>query len=381
MDIKTKLAIYFAAATTALLSSPGLHAQKIGQDLSSRIELPEQFQVKPLYKADTLAILVCGDMMMHQAQLGNAVQADGSFDFSSYFSLVSDKISQADIAICNMEVTFAGEPFTGYPCFSAPEEFAEEVAKAGFDIFLCANNHIFDRGAEGAQKTLEQYRKLKDKYGTAYTGLASDGEELAGTTPLILVMKGIRLAFMNFTYGTNSSGGSLFPTVNRLSDKELLETSLSKAAEADFTLMLPHWGEEYILTHSKEQEKMAREMIESGADMIIGSHPHVVQDSTVIDGVHVLYSLGNMVSNMSAPNTQLELMATISLIRDCNGDISVGKPVLTWLWCSRPGGYSISDYIVVPVEDFIGRRDEWAGKWDYDKMVGTYERIVPEHRE
>ena len=113
MDIKTKLAIYFAAATTALLSSPGLHAQKIGQDFSSRIELPEQFQVKPLYKADTLAILVCGDMMMHQAQLGNAVQADGSFDFSSYFSLVSDKISHADIGICNMEVTLAGEPFTG----------------------------------------------------------------------------------------------------------------------------------------------------------------------------------------------------------------------------------------------------------------------------
>ena len=87
MDIKTKLAIYFAAATTALLSSPGLHAQKIGQDLSSRIELPEQFQVKPLYKADTLAILVCGDMMMHQAQLGNAVRADGSFDFFAFNSI------------------------------------------------------------------------------------------------------------------------------------------------------------------------------------------------------------------------------------------------------------------------------------------------------
>ena len=90
--------------------------------------------------------------------------------------------------------------------------------------------------------------------------------------------------------------------------------------------------------------------------------------------VPVIYSLGNAVSNMSATNTQLELMATLRIVRHENGDIGMLPVELTWLWCSRPGGYT-NDYIVIPVEEYIGRRDEWLGGWDYDKMVSTYERI------
>ena len=143
--------------------------------------------------------------------------------------------------------------------------------------------------------------------------------------------------------------------------------------------MLPHWGEEYILTHNERQEILARKMIEAGSDMIIGAHPHVVQDHDIINGVHVLYSLGNLVSNMSARNTQLGMMATVRLIRDCDGDIMAQAPELTWLWCSRPGGYDKDDYMVIPIEEYIGRRNEWTGTYDYDKMVNTYMGIVPEY--
>ena len=108
--------------------------------------------------------------------------------------------------------------------------------------------------------------------------------------------------------------------------------------------------------------------------MIIGAHPHVVQDSESINGIQVAYSLGNAVSNMSAANTQIGLMATVRLVREPDGNIIILPTEFTWLWCSRPGGYCHS-YTVLPVEEFIGRKDEWMGKWDYEKMTSTYEHV------
>jgi poly-gamma-glutamate synthesis protein (capsule biosynthesis protein) len=157
-------------------------------------------------------------------------------------------------------------------------------------------------------------------------------------------------------------------------DTSSTRAALMKSDEADFTRVLPHWGTEYELTHSKQQEDAARWLAENGADMIIGAHLQVVQDCQTIDSVPVVYSLGNAVSNMSAPDTQIELMADIRIVRRPNGDIEVLPVDFTWLWCSRPGGYCDS-YCVLPVEEFLNRKDEWKGQWDYDKMVTTYERV------
>ena len=121
---------------------------------------------------------------------------------------------------------------------------------------------------------------------------------------------------------------------------ENAENALGKAEEiADFTIVCPHWGTEYELLHSEQQKITAMWLVEQGADLIIGCHPHVVQDTTMIDGVPVAYSLGNLVSNMSAPNTQIGLMITVRYIRKNNGDIKMLPLELTHLWCSRPGGY------------------------------------------
>ncbi len=115
-------------------------------------------------------------------------------------------------------------------------------------------------------------------------------------------------------------------------------------------------------------------MINQGADVIIGSHPHVIQDSQETDGVTVAYSLGNAVSNMSAANTQLEMMAIVKIVRYSNGDLEMAAPTFKYLWCSLPGGYNNS-YTVIPVEDFLDKRELWHGKWDYDKMIKTYNQI------
>ena len=108
--------------------------------------------------------------------------------------------------------------------------------------------------------------------------------------------------------------------------------------------------------------------------LLIGAHPHVVQDTVTIGNTPVAYSLGNAVSNMSAANTQLELMATIRIVRQENGDLTALPMELDYLWCSRPGGFR-EEYTVIPVKDYIGRPEEWHGRYDYDKMKSTYDRV------
>lgn len=320
--------------------------------------------------SDTIKICILGDMMMHSAQIENAHTGTSEYDFSSYFMYLEDKIRNADIAIANMEYTLAGKPYTGYPAFSAPEAYATYLSGLGIDVFLTANNHIFDKGASGADRTISEFRKL----GVSITGIARDQEMYEKVFPLILECKGAGIALLNVTYGTNIGIGKEWPKIIRTSDRQAMATALSKAEECDFVLVLPHWGTEYQLNHSESQEKDARWLIEHGADAIIGAHPHVIQDTQKIEGVPVFYSLGNAVSNMSATNTQMELMVTLRIVRYHNGNIKLLEPEYELLWCSRPGGYN-SRYTVLPVEEFIGTRDCWHGPWEYDKMMQTRQRI------
>lgn len=360
-----------------------------GSAVAQTLTMPERWTkalmyVRPIYNTDTLTIRFMGDVMMHSNQIANAHRGASEYDFSSYFSRIEDKIREADLAVANLEFTLAGEPYSGYPCFSAPDTLASYLADCGFDIFLAANNHIFDKGTKGAERTAGIYRRLADERGVMFTGLAGNEDELKDNNPLIFRRKGIKLALLNVTYGTNMGLGSHWPKTNYLSSRQQIISALSEAEEkdSDITIALPHWGTEYVLAHSSRQEETAAWLADNGADIIIGAHPHVIQDFQTLPvqdmggtkEVPVAYSLGNAVSNMSAKNTQLELMATLKIVREGNGDIRMLPLEFTYLWCSRPGGYSDS-YTVIPVADFAGRRDEWKNGWDYDRMMETYRHV------
>lgn len=347
----------------------GISADRLcAQQIDCRPDLSE---VPDLFRKDTLTLCFLGDIMMHSMQISTAGKGDDTYDFHSYFSKMEDKIRDADIAVANMEFTLGGKPYSGYPNFSAPDSYADYLARCGFDVFLAANNHILDKGSEGAARTAAIYRKLEQEHGIRFTGIAENEDALVESYPLRIRRKGIALSLVNFTYGTNLGRTSHWPKTNYMSDREAILNALKDSEDADFTIVLPHWGEEYVLTHSRKQEETAAWLSENGADIIIGAHPHVVQDTATVRGIPVIYSLGNAVSNMSAENTQLELMATLKIIRHGNGDLEMCTPELTWLWCSRPGGYT-NDYCVIPVEEFLGTRESWIGKWEYDKMVSTY---------
>lgn len=341
---------------------------------------PANWEVSPLYKQDTVKIRFFGDIMMHTLQIQTADKGEGRFNFSSYYKLMEKYLSDSDLNVGNMEFTLGGEPYTGYPAFSAPDSFAAYLADIGFNIFLCANNHIFDKGRNGLVRTLEIYRKLAESRGIRFTGAAGDETEGEMNNPLIINIKGIRIAFVNATYGTNSYRGEGWPRTNILSDTQTLEEALETAeAKADLTVALVHWGSEYILEHGKSQGLQARWLAENGADIIIGSHPHVVQDAEVIKTkdkvVPVVYSLGNSVSNMSAENTQVGLMTTLQIVRHGNGDIEILDLEHMFTWCSRPGGYGDS-YHVLPLTEYMGTKEDWKGKWEYEKMVSTYRRVA-----
>jgi poly-gamma-glutamate synthesis protein (capsule biosynthesis protein) len=257
------------------------------------------------------------------------------------------------------------------------------MAECGTDLFLAANNHIYDRGPAGAERTLEQYRGIRNKYGTSFAGLASNDEEMKDTWSVIMNVKGIRIAFVNFTYATNGGKRKGWPRVCYMDDRQAVSDAMgrARAKNADILVALPHWGNEYQLKHSEEQEEMAEWLAGNGVDLIVGTHPHVVQDTSSIKGngrygkTCVVYSLGNAVSNMSAANTQLELMVTLRIVRHLNGDIEMLIPELTFLWCSRPGGFN-DRYTVLPVKENMDRRTLWKNPYDHDNMVRTYKRVL-----
>lgn len=331
-----------------------------------RYEIPFPKPIESL--DDTVSVFIIGDVMMHSRQL--------QYDHRSFLASISHKMQAADFCIANMEFPLGGKPYTGYPVFSTPDWYAGYVANCGADIFLMANNHVLDRGGEGLKRTLEVYSGMRDSLGIRFTGAASDAVSFKENNPLIISRRGIRIALINFTYGTNGYSEDGWPKVNRMREEEIHRAFKSaREQDADFIVALPHWGNEYELTHSSNQEKWAQFLVSEGADVIVGSHPHVVQDTTHIGGKPVIYSLGNAVSNMSARNTRLELAVTLRFVRHFStGELSMLEPGLEFMWCTLPGMLTDS-YATIFIKEWATRRSEWLNPSDYDNMVATLERV------
>ena len=320
-------------------------------------------------QTDTLELCVIGDVMMHSRQL--------EYDCAPFLAELQGTLKGADIAVANLEFALGGEPYSGYPAFSTPDYYPEYLAKdCGIDVFLCANNHILDRGSSGLSRTLGIYRQMSDSLGIRFTGIASEREEYEETFPLIVRAHGIRIAIINFTYGNNLGPQSEWPKVNNMKEDDV-HAAFEKAKDkgADFIVAIPHWGIEYQLRHSAEQERWASWLVDEGADVVVGGHPHVVQDTTHIKGVPVIYSLGNAVSNMSIINSRLELAVTLRFVMDrASGRKRMLEPQLDFMWCTLPGTLTDS-YATIYVKEWANRRDDWLTPSDFDNMIETWRRV------
>lgn len=334
-------------------------------------------------RPDTLTLIFAGDLMQHKEQLNNALIPGEStadpeaYDYSDYFRHIRKHVSSADLAIINLETTIGSIPYSGYPCFSAPASLIEETAEAGFDIFLCANNHIADKGAKGIGLTI----KALEEGGYGYTGAYRDMEDYEDNSPLIVECKGMKIALVNFTYGINGRNDAPSPYIVPMMDKAQIGRMLEKAAEkgADLIIAAPHWGVEYCINADRRQREWAEFMHEKGADIIVGTHPHVLQETETeeFDGKirHITaYSLGNLVSNMSKKFTRIGKLLKIDIVRLQSGETEIAGYEEIWTWCSLGGRYE-KGYTVLPVEEFMD-----ISKWDrnipeYYRMSETYKEL------
>lgn len=264
-----------------------------------------------------VSLLFVGDAMQHDSQIKAAKTSEG-YDYSSYFQHIREDVDSADLAIVNLEVTLGGTPYRGYPAFSSPDAFAIALKEAGFDIFLTANNHILDKG----QKGLERTTRILDSLQVRHTGSFPNETRKAMFHPLLIAKNGIRMAILNYTYATNGLTVTPPNIVNYIDKKQMAEDIReAKRFTPDVIIACMHWGDEYKLLPNKEQKDLAQWLRKEGVQLIIGSHPHVVQplelskEGGLVTGVTV-YSLGNFVSGMKAPNTDGGLMVRFRVVKE-----------------------------------------------------------------
>ncbi|MCL1967385.1 MAG: CapA family protein [Fibromonadales bacterium] len=250
----------------------------------------------------TLKIIFAGDLMGHVTQINAAKkEANGKgYNYRPVYKHLESYFSSADLAVINLEHPLAGEPYTGFPQFSSPDESVFAIKDVGFDVIATANNHSLDKGKLGLERTLS----VLDSMGLDHFGIYRHQAERDNRYPLFVEKNGITIAFLNYTYGTNLLVEEEPNIVNRI-DTALISEDLKKAklASPDFIIVFMHWGTEYDNTQNQWQKDLAHFMAANGVNLIVGSHPHVVQPFDKVfalgarDSVPVIYSLGNFFSN------------------------------------------------------------------------------------
>lgn len=291
--------------------------------------------------------------MGHDPQIEGAYDTStGTYNYEPTFRYIKDYIQYADIAIGNLEVTLAGPPYKGYPQFSSPDEIAWYARDAGFDILAQANNHALDGGTKGFIRTLNVLDTLR----IIHLGSYRDSIERAKYYPLIFEKKGIRIALLNYTYGTN--GLEIPPPciINRI-DTAQISSDIVKAHKAnpDIIIAFLHWGEEYERTENASQTNLANFMFNKGVDVIIGSHPHVIQPfrqlrlmNDTLKEFPVFFSLGNFVSNQRAQYKDGGVVAGLFLSKKDSSVVIDSVDYLPyWVW--RKDVNSKSTFYVLPV--------------------------------
>ena len=392
MGKRLLLFIAVLAFSTVYAISGEWHGRKKARQLPSPLVVPELelnrevtttkavFPQKLVQLYDTISITFLGDVMQHGRQLRDALTEGAdptlaeSYQYGYTFKYIEERLQKSDLAIANMEFPVGLPPYSGYPLFSAPESIIHQAQKSGIGLFLLANNHLFDKGKQGFMSTLHAYEKA----GARYTGAYWNTEQQNDQTPLLYNIRGIRVAFINFTYGTNGMPVPYPCTIN-LMDSTFVKSAIAKAKDwgADIIVCLPHWGEEYMLTPSSQQKEWAKMMFREGADIIVGSHPHVPQSAEYSSSKALFYSLGNYISNQTSPDyTQLEMMVTIKIKKDnYTGETTLLPPHIEYLWCFKKNEFA-PHYTVVPIEEIIGKKYEVPNSYQYSRMERTYRSFL-----
>lgn len=308
-----------------------------------------------------------GDIMFHEMQLISAYDSStNSYNFKPMFKDVKPYLSDTDITIANFETTLAGpsKPYTGFPIFNSPDEVADAILDAGVDILTTVNNHSLDTGSDGLKRTVNV---LQEK-GFKTVGTYSKNPE---SRVLFHEVNDITFGIIAYTSSTNGLGKQYsseeLNSMLNLMTKENIERDITEAQklDVDFLIAFMHWGEEYETDPNETQIDFANFMAEKGVDLILGSHPHVIQKSDTIKTEHgetyVIYSMGNFISNQRKETlgdgfelTEDGIIAYFNIEKNDDTKETVIKDVeFTPTWVYRDGKDDSFIYRVLPIEDFL----------------------------
>jgi len=322
--------------------------------------------------SDTIRLVFAGDVMGHDMQIRGAWcdGGDTCYNYHPPFRWVKDYISAADVAIANLEVTLAGAPYTGYPRFSSHHSLAYALQDAGFHVLLTANNHVLDRGRKGMERTLN----VLDSIGILHTGTFRDSTEWKAYYPLIIEKNNFRLALLNYTYSTNGVAVEKPNAVNFI-DTLRMAADLTKAHElkSDYIITCIHWGEEYKNKENATQRQLAAFLARNGCNLVVGSHPHVVQpieklsiENTGI--VPVAYSLGNFISNQRDRYRNGGITFGITLTKT-DSIVTIHSIGYEPFWVYRYPENKVPVFRIIRINDYLEHPESYPAIGENDKRL------------
>ena len=336
----------------------------------------------------TFTLTAIGDIMCHNTQYWDAYQKEtDTYDFSYVFENVQDYIAAGDVSIANIETSFAGKErgYSNYPVFNSPDELARDVKATGLDIITTAGNHCLDMGYSGLSRTIDV---LKNN-GIEQLGTYKSQEER--DTVFIKDVKGVKIAFIDYTYGTN---GIPVPSgkeycVN-LINKDLIKKDIESAKKqnVDMIVACMHWGDEYKTKANQEQEDLADFLFKNGVNVIIGNHPHVLEqmekrtvtleDGTTQDGF-VIFACGNFICDQNAENTRNSIILNLDITRNSDGKITIDKAnyIPIYMYKGAPGKLRRMKVLDIEksIKNYENGTDTSIGQSTYNDLKNQLEKI------
>lgn len=341
-------------------------------------------------------IMANGDLLYHDIIYISSKKSDGTYDFHDNFEYVKPWLKQADLVLGDFEGTVNKDHYlAGYPLFNAPGEVMDAIKDAGYQVLDLAHNHILDSQIEGVVSTADAIEKAGMTPVGVYTHESRDKAPL-----LIKEVNGIKVAILAYSYGFNGIEQNISQEdYNRyLSDldEDKMKSEIERAEkEADITIIMPQMGVEYQIEPTEEQKKLYHKMIDWGADIIFGGHPHVVEPAETVekdgDKKLIIYSMGNFISNQrietmqdveNAKWTERGVLMDVT-IKKKSGKTTIETAQAHPSWVSRtpkggysPEGYPLYLYQTYILEDFIE-----GGKYRSQLDEATKERIDTAYKE
>ena len=325
-------------------------------------------------------IMVTDDQLSFAKTVSNAYGDGKGYTFTPQLAPVMESLQAADYTMGNLETSigkYKTRDYSGYPMFNAPETLLDTLKECGYDFFTLANNHMLDRWFDGMKNTVNWV----EQYGFAHVGAYRTQEER--NTPVVIDIGGIKFGFVAYTHSTNTVENSCDKAVFEYGVPYLYKADIEgdiqrlRNAGAEVVIAFPHWGDEYIRQPDNNQISYARRLAEAGADIILGSHSHMVQPMKVVnvtrnDGtnrnVFIIYSLGNFLTSHDMEYTDAGIILDFTVQEQPNGTfevVDIGY-VPTYCW-THDGGVE-----VVPAKVYLENRPSNMSDASYERMKSTY---------